>query len=244
MRRIAALLLVFLAALVFPAQQALAFQPPPLVGHVVDTSGKLEAGDVSYLEGRLEEVNAKTGFEIAVLVTGSLDGETIDDVAYTTFNTWGVGHAGRDDGVLLVIALADRKVRIETGKGVGGLLTDLQSSDIIEHTIGPRLADGHVREAIDDGTQAIAQDLGAGSPTADKSPPHAAPGLWKVLLFVGLALVVILLAIVSPGFRQMLFLALAFGGRSFFGGGGGGGGGSSSAGGGGRSGGGGASGGF
>jgi len=60
----------------------------------------------------------------------SLGGEPIEDIAYTTFNTWKIGQHGADNGVLLVLAPGDRRVRIETGKGVGGALTDLQANDI------------------------------------------------------------------------------------------------------------------
>src|SRR6476469_1676280 len=90
-----------------------AFKPPALHGHVVDTTGSLSASDVSDLDQEIDAMGASGGFALVVLIT-DLNGEDISDVAYTSFNTWGVGDKGKDNGVLLVIAPKDRKVRIET----------------------------------------------------------------------------------------------------------------------------------
>jgi len=241
--RTAAFAFVFVLGLLFAPGHAFAFAPPPLEGHVVDTAGKLDANDIAYLDHRLEEVRTRTGYEIVAFIPGSLEGENIEDVAYKTFNAWGVGRKGLDNGVLLVIAPKERRVRIETGKGVGDKITDLQSSDIIEHTVSPLLQQGRYRDAVDQGTQAIAADLGGGAPANDGAQPLPASTLWKIGLFVIAAILILALAVISPTFRQMLFFALAFGGRSWFGGGGRDDG-SGYRGGGGRSGGGGASGGF
>ena len=146
-------------------------------------------------------------------VPGSLEGESIEDVAHETFNAWGVGRKPLDNGVLLVVAPKERRVRIETGKGVGDKITDLQSSDIIEHTVSPLVREGRYRDAIDQGTQAIAVDLGGGAPGNDGAEPLPASALWKIGLFIAAAILVLVLAAVSPGFRQVLFLALAVGGR-------------------------------
>jgi uncharacterized protein len=238
-RWIAAALLLLLG--LFTRSALAAFEPPPLSGHVVDTAGKLRRDEVLDLDAKLEAIRRETGFEIVALVPRSLEGETIEDVAYTAFNTWRLGRKDLDNGVLLVIAPEDRRVRIETGKGVGGALTDLQSNDILHDTVGPLLRQERFHDAIDQGTQAIARALVAGAPGAARPPEHApGAGLVSIGIKVGLVLLVILLAIFSPGFRRLLFFMLLFGrgGRS----GGGGGGGSGFTGGGGASGGGGSSG--
>src|SRR5262245_41671771 len=128
-RRFAILLSLLLAWLLPHA--ALAFTPPAPSGYVTDTAGRLSVQDDARLEANIAQYRARTGHELAVFVTGSLEGESVDDVAYRTFNTWGVGRKGFDDGVLLVIAPNERKVRIETGKGIGDRLTDLAASRII-----------------------------------------------------------------------------------------------------------------
>jgi uncharacterized protein len=94
---------------------------------VVDTAGALTASEREALDSKLDQVRLQTGLAVVVFYPGSLDGENVEDVAYQAFNQWGVGQKGKDNGVLLVLAKNERKVRIETGKGVGGELTDIQS---------------------------------------------------------------------------------------------------------------------
>lgn len=241
---LAALLLLLLPS----ARAQAAFTPPPLNSHVVDTAGKLSDAEELQLDQKLDALRRQTGFAIVAFVVGSLEGETIDDVAYKTFNTWTIGEAGRDNGVLLVIAPAERRVRIETGRGVGGALTDLQSNDIIRQRISPLLKQDRFYEAVDQGTTAIADALVKGTPEAGKrpgAPPQLGPpDLVKVGLYAGLLLLVIVLAVVSPAFRSILWVIaqmIFWSGRGGGGRGGGGFGGSGYGGGGGRSGGGGSS---
>ena len=111
------------------------------------------------IDHKLDQARQQTGFAVVVFVPASLEGEDIADVAYTTFNAWGVGTKKGDDGVLLVIAPQEKKTRIETGKGVGGALTDLQSSHINREVINPLLKQGQYFEAIDKGTDAILHEL-------------------------------------------------------------------------------------
>lgn len=244
--RAAVLSLVAVALLALsPARALAAFTPPPLDSHVVDTAGKLSRAEKLRLDRKLAEIRQKTGFAVVAFLVGSLEGETIEDVAYQTFNTWKVGEKGLDDGVLLVIAPAERKTRIETGKGVGGALTDLQSNDILREVVAPLLKEDRFYEAVDRGTIAIADALIKGTPERDLPRERSAgrpPDMIKVGLYAGGLLLIIVLAIVSPTFRSLLWVVVQmfffFGGR---GGGGGGGGGSGYGGGGGRSGGGGSS---
>src|SRR3954470_683655 len=114
-------------AICFIAARAWAFTPPPLEGQVTDTAGRLSPDDREALETKLERIRRETGHEIVVFVAGDTGGEPIENVAYDTFNQWKVGQKKFDNGVLLVVVPSERRVRIETGKGVGGALTDLQS---------------------------------------------------------------------------------------------------------------------
>jgi uncharacterized protein len=160
-------LAVFLVCLVgFVPREALAFTPPAPQGAVTDTSGKLSAADDSVLEAHLAAYRARTTNELAVLMVGSLGGESVDDIAYAAFNTWGVGKKGADNGVLLVIAPNERKMRIETGKGVGDRLTDLESSHILREQVGPLLKQARFREAILAGLTAIETALDRGGPAS------------------------------------------------------------------------------
>lgn len=236
-RRLAALFVSATLVLAFVLPAAARFVVPPLTGHVVDPIGALRPAEAAGLEQRLEAVRRESGFEIVVFLPASLDGAPVEDVAYEAFNTWKLGQEKADNGVLLVVAAKERRLRIETGRGVGGALTDVQSAEILRQ-MAPLLQEDRVRDALELGTTAITRALVTGTVPEERSPP-AAPevSFLQLALTVGIGLLVLVLAIVSPAFRSLLFFLLLFGRR---GGGRGGGGGYS--GGGGSSGGGGASG--
>lgn len=208
MRAVIAFVALLVALVALPSSAEV--QVPPLHGYVVDTSGKLSAEDVAYLDAQLERDRAERGFAVVAFVVGSLDGEPIEDVAYRAFNTWGVGDREADDGVLLVIAPEERRVRIETGRGIGDRLTDLESSDIIEHTIEPLLVDGRYRSAIEQGADAISVAIDDARPAA--APPEDRPGFWSYAGIAVLLLLVFGLAIISPAVRGLLFFGFLFGG--------------------------------
>jgi uncharacterized protein len=239
--KLAVLCLAWLALFAIAPREAFAdkFVPPALQGYVVDGTGTLTQSQIADLNHRLDTFRKEKGYVVVAFVVPSLDGRPIEDVAYDTFNTWQVGDKDKDNGALLVIAPNERRIRIETGKGVGGELTDLESVEILRNQVTPPLRDGDLYRAIDQGTQAMATALAGDLPTR---PEPAAPdegsrspfGSFGMILLVGL---LILLSIIFPPFRLVLFALLS----GFRGGGGGGGGGFSSGGGGGRSGGGGAS---
>ena len=146
----------------WPASAMAAYVPPPMRDAVTDTAGKLSESDDRALEEKITVYRNRTGNEIAVLVIRSLDGESIEDVAYTTFNRWGIGKKGLDNGVLLVIAPAERRTRIETGKGVGDRLTDIDCAIILRERVGPPLKEDRFYEAIDAAIDAIAALLDGG----------------------------------------------------------------------------------
>ncbi len=259
--RVLALVAFFVGVfgLLFPTLALAKYQPPPLRSAVVDEAGVLDDAEEARIAQRLDTLRREKGFAIVVFLPSALGDEAIEDVAYETFNTWQVGATKKDDGVLLIIAPADRKMRIETGKGVGDRLTDVQSARIIREVLAPRLRNQDYVGAVDEGTRAIeraltGEDPVVGSPTRDgrsrvarKSVPLTSTQKWVI---GGVVVVIIFLAIVSSGFRRVLFSILqvliwaALMGRGGGRGGGSSGGGGGYSGGGGRSGGGGASGGW
>jgi uncharacterized protein len=231
-----ALFVVFvcLAFVLDPSGAQAKFTVPTIEGHVTDTAHALSPDDRVRVEERLTRYMDELGIEIAVLIPASLEGETIEDVAYETFNAWKIGRAKLDNGVLLVIAPAEHRIRIETGKGVGGRLTDLQSSDIIDQRIAPKLRVNDYRGAVEDGVDSIAAALGS---TKAPVPAPAAQQRPSAPLLIGMTLLFVVFVLVRMRFGGWWFFG---GGRR--GGGMGGIGGGGYSGGGGRSGGGGASG--
>ena len=149
--RLGGLVAALLLALALPALAAALL---PLTGRVVDQAGMIDAATEQGLVARLEAFEAKSSDQIVVATLESLDGDTIEDFANRQFREWGLGQAGEDNGILLLVARDDRKMRIEVGYGLEGTLTDLHSKLIIENTMVPafRAGDfsGGISKAIDD----------------------------------------------------------------------------------------------
>jgi len=167
--------LLCLALVVMSPKWALAYTPPALSGAINDTANLLTPAERAQLEARVLAHRSAHGNEIVVFTVPSLGTETIEDVAYSTFNTWKIGRSGKDDGVLLVIAPTERRTRIETGKGVGGAITDLQSKRILSERVGPRLKQGQSFLAIRDGVDSIASLLLGGPLVPDGGTSEPAP---------------------------------------------------------------------
>ena len=218
--------------LLLVAAPASAFTVPKQTDYVTDTAGLLSPAERTDLDNRLGDYERKTGNQIFVLVTPSLEGEAIEDVGYQLIQTWHPGQKGKDNGVVLVIATGERRIRIETGKGVGGELTDLQSNDIIRRRIAPLMRENRVHDAVLAGIDGITEALsgagtarrpsGAPRPADWQQPPIVLPRFfdlcfWGFILFV----VVMLLLRASRHPRRRTY----WGGPPFIGGGGWGGGG-------------------
>ncbi len=157
------------------AASALAFTPPPIEGYITDVDHHLDAEALRTLDAHLKEIHEATGHQIAFLLLDSLNGEPIEDVAYETAKAWRPGRVGKDDGVVVVLALLDRKIRIEVGKGIEDRLPDLRASDIIREAIAPALRQGDAAGAIRRGADAIRDALGRDAP--DQLPTtHGSPG--------------------------------------------------------------------
>jgi len=182
--------------LLFFVRAASAYTPPPIEGPVTDKAHLLTENEKSAIATKLRGYKAGSGYEITVFIPASLLGETIEDVAYTTARAWALGEKGKDNGVLLVVAPTERKIRIETGKGVGGDLTDLQANDIIKNRIGPQMKAGHAFIAIDSGVDAIAKALGGKYVPAARTSAQGQPvstGV-SILIVVLIAIFVIVLS--------------------------------------------------
>lgn len=147
-------LIVFLGILLMAAS-AWALDVPPLTGHVVDLAHVLPADVAASLTRDLEAHETKTSNQVAVLILPSLEGEPLESFSHRVGTTWKLGQKGTENGVLLLVALRERKVRIEVGYGLEGTLTDLRSAHIIRQEIVPRFRAGDLPGGILAGVQAI-----------------------------------------------------------------------------------------
>ena len=159
-----------LASALTLASVVFALDVPPLTGRVVDRAQVLPADVASSLAHDLEAHEAKTGNQVAVLILPTLEGEPLEEFSHRVAATWKLGQKGTDNGVLLLIALRERKIRIEVGYGLEGTLTDLRAAHIIRQEIVPRFRSGDLPGGIASGVQAILGTI-EGVYTATEAPP-------------------------------------------------------------------------
>jgi uncharacterized protein len=250
--------LALLGALLAAGIAVAALTFPQLTGRVVDQANVLSAGERAKLTTKLADLEEKSGIQLVVATVNSLQDQDIEPYANELFRTWKLGEKTKNNGVLLLVAPKEHRVRIEVGYGLEGTLTDALSKIIIANAIAPRFKvndfDGGVEHGVDDIITVLTTD----AEEWEKKPSlrldaKPIPGWVRWLLTA--ALIAFLTAfIISPGFRWLVLNVLlnilvnpgpvrggGFG-RGGFDGGGFGGGGGGFEGGGGSSGGGGASG--
>ena len=132
----------------FPAFNLFALNVPPLRGAVNDYAKMLGSRDIQTVENYLEKLNRDTGIQIAVLTVPRLEGESIESFSIRTVEAWKLGQEGKDNGVLLLIAAAEKKIRIEVGYGLEGVLTDMQAGLIIRKIITPYFKSGDYGKGV------------------------------------------------------------------------------------------------
>ena len=128
--------------------------PPTLV---TDVAGILSPEQKQALESKLKAVDDSSSNQIAVVILPSLDGYPIEEYATKLFRQWGIGNKKTNNGILLLIAVEDRKVRIEVGYGLEGAIPDLTANSIIDNDIKPAFRAQAYYEGIDKATDDIAK---------------------------------------------------------------------------------------
>lgn len=132
---------------------------PALTGRVVDGADILPAGEEARLTAELAALERATSDQLVVVTVPGLDGERIEELGLRLGNGWGIGRKGLDNGVLLIVAPADRRARIEVGRGLEGLLTDDRAARIMDDKVVPRCREGRCDRAVAEGVEAIARLL-------------------------------------------------------------------------------------
>lgn len=193
-------------------------------GFVSDFAGVLDRAYQGKLEGELREVASQGGPEIAVVTLPSLEGRQVEEVARSYFDAWGVGKKEADNGVMLLVAMKDRAIRIETGYGVEGNLTDQTAGRIIREVIAPAFKQGKIQEGIEGGLHEIIKKVGEEKQVESENPFI----FWLAVGFLILAIALMPKSRNSPFYRGP-YGGSHRGGGGFggFGGGRGGGGGAS-----------------
>ncbi len=162
-----ALLLLVCAALAAP-------DFPQLTGRVVDTADLLDAGTEASLTEKLDALEKQTTNQVVVVTLKSLGGETIETYGFQLGRHWGIGQKDQNNGALLIVAVKERKVRIEVGYGLEGTLTDALTKIIIDSAIVPRFKVGDFAGGNSAGTTDLIKALTGGKETLMARRPTSA----------------------------------------------------------------------
>src|SRR6266852_5788305 len=142
---------------------------PPLKAHVTDLTGTLAAQQIRDLESRLAAFERDKGSQIAVLMLPSTQPETIEEYSIRLAEAWKIGRARIDDGVILVVAKNDRKLRVEVGRGLEGAIPDAIAKRVIAEVIAPHFTAHDFYGGIVAGTGALMKLIGGEDLPAPRS---------------------------------------------------------------------------
>jgi uncharacterized protein len=152
--RIATFSLALLTSLVFGVSPAWANRSIPLLAApVIDETGKLTSNEKLTLSNELRSYLPK--LQLQIWMVNSLEGEPIENLSIRAATEWGLGSAKDDQGALILVALQDRKMRIEVGQGLEGLVTDLLAGRIIRGLLAPSFRSGHFYDGLLSASRAI-----------------------------------------------------------------------------------------
>ena len=168
LKALAAIYLIVFFALGAWAQQVLPV--PPLSARVIDTTGTLQPAEIAALDAKLGALEADKGSQVVVLMVPTTAPEDIAAYAQRVGDSWKIGRRGVGDGLLLVVAKDDRRVRIEVAKTLEGAIPDIAAKDIIDQAITPSFRQNHYGAGLEAGVDQIAARV-----RGEALPPINAP---------------------------------------------------------------------
>ncbi|PPT55819.1 TPM domain-containing protein, partial [Xanthomonas arboricola] len=212
---------------------------PPLRSPVVDTTGTLDATQTRQLEQQALALQQRKGAQLQVLIVPTTQPEAIEQYTQRVFDQWKIGRKGVDDGVLLLVAKDDRRVRIQPGYGLEGAIPDITANRIIQEYLAPRFREGDYAGGISAATATLAgliegealpapvsghADGGAGNGSGGGAGNGSGGGGWIMALFIGFVVAMVargilgalprplraLLTGVAAGGAALLFTSLLF----------------------------------
>ncbi|MCX8022417.1 MAG: TPM domain-containing protein [Syntrophorhabdaceae bacterium] len=156
----------FLFLLLFSLESALSLEVPPLKGYVNDYANMISPRVRAKLEGELREFERTDSTQFVILTIPSLMGEALEDYSMKVAETWKIGQKGKDNGIILLVANKERKIRIEVGRGLEGRLTDLAAGRVIDLVMKPMFKRGDFDGGFTAGVHALV-DITRGEYKAD-----------------------------------------------------------------------------
>ena len=181
---------VLLWLALWPGSADAAFPSPQ--GRVNDFAGVLDASTQAALQGLIQDTEQKTGAEIAVVTVPSLDGMTVEQYAEGMFRAWGIGKKGHDNGVLVLVCPSERKMRIEVGYGLEGVVPDGLAGEIVRTRFTPAFKDGNYSRGVLEGVGRISEIVRANHVLTPEElrtlnePTDSRPPSWLITPFFGL----------------------------------------------------------
>lgn len=194
MARLCATLVALLLAGAALLAQAQGLQPvPALTAHVIDTTGTLDAAQSAALEAKLATLEREKGAQLVLLMVPTTAPEDIAAYANRVGNTWKIGRAGVGDGLLVLVAKNDRRVRIEVAKTLEGAVPDIAASHIIDEAMTPFFRQGDFAAGLDAAVDQLSARI-RGEPLPPVQQPRAQgarfdPVDLMVFLFIGLPII-------------------------------------------------------
>lgn len=167
-------MLAISAALLLAAAAAGAVSVPFLTGRVTDNADIISESARKTVTGRIKAHEEETSNQIAVLTVPSLEGESVEEYADAVFKEWKLGRKGKDNGILVLVAPNDRRMRIEVGYGLEGLVPDSLAGSIIRNVMTPKFKTGDYSGGIEAGVDALITALEGGTAPASENAPQEA----------------------------------------------------------------------
>lgn len=208
------LLALWLLAAWWPAAAQDVLPVPALTARVIDQTGTLDASQRAALEAKLAAFEQASGPQIVVLMVPTTQPEDIAAYAQRIADTWKIGRREVGDGLLIVVAKNDRRIRIEVAKALEGAVPDLAARQIIDRAISPAFRSGNFAGGLDAGIDALmARIKGEGLPAPQaQTPGGPQDGSWQELLMFFFVAVVVIGGILSKILGRRLGALLTAGG--------------------------------
>lgn len=157
LRMLLVFLVVMLAGIGSQDNQALALEIPRPQGYITDLAEMISPAMEEKLTRLLQSYEASDSTQVAILTINSLEGESLEDFSIRIADQWKIGQQRKDNGILLLVAKNERKIRIEVGRGLEGVLTDLLAGRIVDQVMRPLFKAGRVDEGFAAGVNAMIQ---------------------------------------------------------------------------------------
>jgi len=178
-RRLLRALLLLSLCLALPAWAQTDAAIPPMTSPVVDATGTLDAAQRQALEAQALALQQRKGSQLQILMVPTTQPEAIEQYTQRVFEQWQIGRKGVDDGVLVVVAKDDRKVRIEPGYGLEGAIPDAIANRVIQEYLAPHFRNGDYAGGLADGTAALVKLIDGEAlpaPVSDNREPRGTGG--------------------------------------------------------------------